>query len=247
MEKIIITLISFVFITGAYSQVSVKTDVNYKSHTFDVFQVLIDTSTLKNFSILENKSYTQHSGFIKNGLSNSEYVFITNASIVDSTCKPLGWYVNGGIELHDINRRDGQGNFYLKPNGALLIYSDSAKVIQTDSLVDGMINPIIGIQSGPMLVTSSSINKSFNPNSINRFIRSGVGLTRSNGNDVLIFAISLQPVNFYEFASFFEDRYKCTDALCLESAGSVMKLPFYPNFTDNSTHTVCRYLQYTVD
>ena len=52
-------------------------------------------------------------------------------------------------------------------------------------------------------------------------MRSGIGVS----DDSVIFAISEQPVNFYEFATFFRDVLNCSSALYLDGVISRMYLP----------------------
>jgi uncharacterized protein YigE (DUF2233 family) len=76
-------------------------------------------------------------------------------------------------------------------------------------------------QSGPMVVINGKINPNFKKDSKSKFTRSGVGI-RKDGT--LVFAISQQPVTFYDFARIFL-FYGCQDALYLDGAISEMYLP----------------------
>ncbi|MEO1653305.1 MAG: phosphodiester glycosidase family protein, partial [Bacteroidota bacterium] len=62
----------------------------------------------------------------------------------------------------------------------------------------------------------------FTPGSHNKYIRSGVGVISPNQ---IVFIISRQPVNFYDFARIFRDYFKCKNALYLDGAISKMFLP----------------------
>jgi uncharacterized protein YigE (DUF2233 family) len=77
-------------------------------------------------------------------------------------------------------------------------------------------------QSGPLLVLDGKINAQLNPRSLNRNIRSGVGVL---DRETAIFAISREPVTFYEFADLFIQMLKCPNALYLDGAISKMYLP----------------------
>jgi uncharacterized protein YigE (DUF2233 family) len=68
-------------------------------------------------------------------------------------------------------------------------------------------------QSGPLLVEGGDINPDFMPDSKNRKIRSGVGVTAKH---LVVFALSRQPVTFYEFAQLFRTRLHCPNALYLD-------------------------------
>lgn len=228
-----------------YAQVSALTDVVYNNVKFDVVQVIVDAGTAKNFSFQENRSLLPHATLLTQQLSDSDHVFLINASIVDSLCRPLGWYVDGGQELQGLNEGDGAGNFYLNPNGALIISDNAAYIIESDS-VQSIQGARLAIQSGPMLVNDGDLNPQIRKASTNVNLRCGVGIRVNNGQKELVFAISQQPINFYNFAIFMRDEFECDDVLCLESAGVVMKIPFFGSFSDQSQHTICRYLRYDI-
>ena len=73
-----------------------------------------------------------------------------------------------------------------------------------------------------MLVLRGDINPDFNASSKNLYIRSGVGL-RKDG--VAVFALSRQPVSFYDLAALFRDKLQCRDALYLDGAISEFYVP----------------------
>ena len=50
-----------------------------------------------------------------------ELVFAMNAGMYGEDLKPIGLYVEDGQRLKKANRRDGPGNFHLKPNGVFFI------------------------------------------------------------------------------------------------------------------------------
>ena len=45
-----------------------------------------------------------------------ELGFAMNAGMFDESLKPIGLYVEKGAEAKKLNRRDGYGNFHVKPN-----------------------------------------------------------------------------------------------------------------------------------
>ena len=66
---------------------------------------------------------------------------------------------------------------------------------------------------------AGAINPILDPKGTSKFVRNGVGVV--NASEV-VFAITAEPVNLYEFALLFRDRLKCTDALYLD--GSISSL-----------------------
>ena len=55
--------------------------------------------------------------------------FAMNAGMYDKALKPIGLYVEDGLQQKRINRRDGPGNFHLKPNGVFYIAGTTAGVL----------------------------------------------------------------------------------------------------------------------
>ena len=73
-----------------------------------------------------------------------------------------------------------------------------------------------------MLVVDNEFNSKFSQGSENKNIRSGVGIIDEYK---IVFAISDQPVNFFDFANLFKNRFQCKNALYLDGAISKMYLP----------------------
>lgn len=153
-----------------------------------------------------------------------ELIFATNGGIFSKTYEPLGLYIENGVTISKLNTNNGEGNFYLQPNGVFLLKENEAKIVETKKYQDSLNNTLYAIQSGPLLVIDNKINSSFGEDSQNKYIRSGVGIDME-GN--VIFAISNQPVTFYEFASFFKKQLNCNNALYLDGAISEMYVPEY--------------------
>jgi len=154
-------------------------------------------------------------------------IFATNGGIFSKKYAPLGLYFEAGKQLFELNKKDGYGNFYLKPNGIFLIEGGEAKIEETTKIVE-LSNIKYALQSGPLLVFKGRINSLFKKNSINKYIRSGVGI---NVRGDICFAISNEPVNFYSFAMLFKEMLNCDNALYLDGAISEM---YIPKFRENS-------------
>ena len=142
-----------------------------------------------------------------------------NAGMFREDFSPLGLLVMNGRQVHRINLATGFGNFYMKPNGVFVLTTVGARIVES-SRYGSVEDPVIlATQSGPMLVSAGAIHPGLNPDGTSHNIRNGIGVV--NANEV-IFAISDEPVTFYEFALLFRDRLKCPDALYLD--GSVSSL-----------------------
>jgi uncharacterized protein YigE (DUF2233 family) len=148
-----------------------------------------------------------------------ELLFAMNGGMYDPDYSPVGLYIEDGKQLHAANTREGQGNFHLKPNGMFWIGNGTAGVSETSRFLARPPKALYATQSGPMLVIAGRIHPKIHAEGTSRKIRNGVGVTSGH---LVRFAISNEPVTFYEFASLFRDRLGCADALFLD--GSISSL-----------------------
>ncbi|MCB0641349.1 MAG: phosphodiester glycosidase family protein, partial [Phaeodactylibacter sp.] len=151
-------------------------------------------------------------------------VFATNAGMFSPSYQPQGLYVEDGRLIKPLDTiQEGYGNFYLQPNGVFCMDSNgTAHVAPTATFAQALDTVQFATQSGPMLVIDSAIHPAFTEGSHNKYIRSGVGVLNPH---TLVFAISNQPVNFFDFGSLFKDYFGCRNALYLDGAISKMYLP----------------------
>jgi uncharacterized protein YigE (DUF2233 family) len=143
-----------------------------------------------------------------------------NAGIFEKSFRPLGLHVENGKVLRPLNTRSGYGNFYFQPNGVFLLQDNKASIVSTQSYAVGNFRPQLATQSGPILLENSRINPLFGPNSKNRLIRNGVGIS----GQAVYFVLAESPVNFYDFSRFFRDQLGCNSALYLDDSISAMRV-----------------------
>jgi uncharacterized protein YigE (DUF2233 family) len=148
-----------------------------------------------------------------------QLAFAMNAGMFREDYSPLGLLVMNGRQIHRINLATGFGNFYMKPNGVFVLTTVGAQILESTRYASLQDPVILATQSGPMLVSAGIIHPGLNPQGTSRNIRNGIGVL--NANEV-VFAISDEPVTFYEFALLFRDRLKCPDALYLDGSVSSM-------------------------
>ncbi len=164
--------------------------------------------------------------------------FAINGGIFHPDKKAVGLLVANGRLIEPINRQSGSGNFYMMPNGVFgLLRNGFPFIYTTQAFLDKKIPKSrlkLANQSGPMLIINGKINKLFQPGSNNVNFRNGVGV-RKDGT--IVFAISEQMVNFYQFAFLFQ-QLGCTDALYLDGTICRMYLPKLNKTSDltNSSH-----------
>lgn len=149
-------------------------------------------------------------------------LFAMNGGMYTMDHAPVGLYVEQGGTHKPVDRRtEGYGNFFMQPNGVFGITEDRrAFVVRTDAFKPAK-TISFATQSGPMLIANGTINAQFKQGSKNVQIRNGVGLL-ADGR--VLFAISREPVNFHDFASFFLER-GCANALYLDGAVSKAYIP----------------------
>jgi len=150
-------------------------------------------------------------------------LFAANAGMFEPDSRPVGLLVQDGNEVSPLNLKDGAGNFYLKPNGVFLINEKHEAMVVESSTYTTLLTPVTwATQSGPLLVIGGNIHPDFNADSKSVKIRSGVGVKK---NGTIVFAISRNPVIFYEFASLFLTKLQCPNALFLDGDISSFYVP----------------------
>ena len=144
-------------------------------------------------------------------------ILMMNAGMFHPDHSPVGLQIIDGTVLNPINMDDGQGNFFLKPNGVFAIGEQGAVVQSTEEFnVSNLWR--IATQSGPLLLQGGEYHPKLNPESPNLHIRNGVCVSEN----VVHFVISDEPVRFYDLASLMKEELGCQDGLYLD--GAVSKL-----------------------
>ena len=142
-------------------------------------------------------------------------LFATNAGIYTEDRRPLGLHVEAGVHHRAINRANGEGNFYLLPNGVFGIGPDGAAVRETSEVTTDPVAWTLATQSGPLLLRDQTIHPRFLPDSRSRKTRSWIGVVDASH---IVLAVSLDRVRFYDTATFARDGMGCTDALYLDGS-----------------------------
>lgn len=149
-------------------------------------------------------------------LSEVDGAVRTNAGIFEPGFTPTGLLVSGGKELRPLERREGEGNFFLLPNGVFAVSEKGAAVVEASEYAPVGVRE--ATQSGPLLVRRGELHPLFKKNSEHRALRSGVGV---RGRTVVL-VISRDDVNLWTFAALFRDELKCPDALYLDGVISAL-------------------------
>ena len=153
-------------------------------------------------------------------------MFATNGGMFHKDKNPVGLFIEDNEVLYVLNTDEGNGNFFLKPNGVFAVSQDGQALVTTSEqwLTEDQTSIEFATQSGPMLVINGTIHPVFTEGSANKYIRSGVGVDQT-GN--VLFGLSEAPMNFHAFATAFLEE-GCTDALYLDGAISLLHTPKQP-------------------
>jgi uncharacterized protein YigE (DUF2233 family) len=146
--------------------------------------------------------------------------FAMNGGMFGDDGRPVGYYVEDGERLKELNRADGPGNFHLKPNGVFFGTGSRWQVLSADRFYSEVSDrPAFGTQSGPMLVVDGAIHPEITDNGPSRLTRNAVGV---DGDGRAHFVITEDAVSFGVLARYFLDELQTPNALFLD--GSVSSL-----------------------
>lgn len=212
------TTIIFVSLLGCNTITQNNTNESFISYTANPHK-----QNIKFFWKNDSGKIYKSLGNLKEQLAakNKKLIFAMNGGMYKVGNVPQGLYIKNNITLNELDTLQGKGNFYLQPNGIFYIRKNgSAEICPTAMFKnDGSIK--YATQSGPMLVKNGSLHPAFKENSANLNIRNGVGILPNNE---IIFAMSKNKINFYNFAMFFKDM-GCKNALYLDGLVSRTYLP----------------------
>lgn len=146
--------------------------------------------------------------------------FAVNAGMFDEDGRPVGYFVENGERLQELNTADGEGNFHMKPNGVFFGTGDSWEIRTSQDFLENVSDrPEFGTQSGPMLVVDGKLHPEIRDDGPSRTIRNAVGIDERGRAH---FVISAAPISFGKLARFYRDELKVKNALYLD--GSVSQL-----------------------
>jgi len=197
---------------------------SYKDTSFDVYIHTLGTTDIQFYLKDENQIPFKGLFNLEKHLTatGKSLIFAMNGGSFNKKLEPAGLLINNGKTVSDINLQQGKGNFYLQPNGIFAVTADRFHICESTAInnIAQAIN--FATQSGPLLLRNGKIHPKLTKGSTNLHIRNGVGLINSQQ---VAFVISNEPVNFYDFASFFKEVLHCKDALYLDGVNSTMFAP----------------------
>lgn len=187
----------------------VVTTLSFLGASYDVVTVDLDVVTL-----------SLEPAHVRSDLETAGLLAATNAGIFHSPDVPVGWMVADGVELSPLELRDGEGNFFLKPNGVFLVDDAGARVVDSlDVAPRGAVR--LATQSGPALVLDGAIHPGFRPTSDSLKVRNAVGVLDPH---TVVLVKSRDPVRLYDLAALYLEL-GVADALYLDGTISSLWSP----------------------
>jgi uncharacterized protein YigE (DUF2233 family) len=139
-----------------------------------------------------------------------------NGGMYGDDLKAIGYYVQNGERLKELNRAEGEGNFYMKPNGVFFGSDAKWQVLGSNTFFNTIGDrPQFGTQSGPLLLVDGKLHPEVQDDGPSKAIRNAVGVDASGKAH---FVISDAPVSFGQLARYYRDVLKVKNALYLDGA-----------------------------
>ncbi|GAB3959457.1 hypothetical protein GCM10028805_55610 [Spirosoma harenae] len=185
-------------------------EVDPHKYKIELFNKTKNGKSVYNFSAIEREK-------------KGKLLFAMNGGMYEPNLSPVGLFISEGVAAKDINlSKQPSDNFHLLPNGIFGIDSSDNAFIHPSEEYKGNKNIRLATQSGPMLVINNTYHPAFIKGSANLNIRNGVGI---NDKGKVIFILSSDRVNFFEFAELFKEELHCKNALYLDGAISQIYVP----------------------
>lgn len=213
------------FVACAEAEPTDCKSVSHAGHAFTVCSFLTSEDIRLHLTHPDGAPYAQFERLATDLKSTGgELVFAMNAGMYHPDRRPVGLYIEDGIEAAPIVTRAGPGNFGMLPNGVFVLTQDGgAVVVESKAFASSDLEIIGATQSGPMLVIDGALHPKFNPAGTSRRRRNGVGV--SADGQMVHFAISDGFVTFHEFATLFRDVLETPNALYFDGRISRLYAP----------------------
>ena len=196
--------------------------VEFRNQQFEVFTIKDPTKIVFGYKDSLGNQLNTFKNFKEFEASKGNNVyFAVNGGMFTKAFEPQGLYIQDKKKIQLVALDSGYGNFYMLPNGVFGFNAQKPFILKTEVLINSTLATSISdaTQSGPMLVINDTIHSAFNEGSKNKHIRNGVGI---NDAGEVVFVISNQRTNFYDFALLFKKVLNCSNALYLDGAISKM-------------------------
>lgn len=217
-------IVGWLTVIGIFPDLSLASQMNIQSGIAS-YTLNPKTETIRMYWLqTDGKPYRSINYLLESIGKDKQINAVMNGGIYSTEYKPNGLYIENGKTLSKLNRQKGKGNFFIRPGGVFSVRGDN---MQIDTLETFRSSPSIdfAVQSGPILIRNGVINKRFTSASESKKIRNGIGIT---ADGQVIFLISTQPMNFYQFALAAKNTLKINNLLYLDGSISKMYTPSRP-------------------
>jgi uncharacterized protein YigE (DUF2233 family) len=216
---------------GVHAQFNAATYRPFEGDRYHVVEVSVDTAIGNRFLLTPGHQL---------GPSTINKSLVLSAGFSQKDCTPLGLERVEGHERKAIDLGTGNGNFYLLPNGVFAVERNGVRIMESRQYRSSP-GEILAFQSGPLMIHQGIIHPAFQPHSPNMAYRSAVGLREHNGQQILCFVMSADPVRFHAISRFMKEQLGCDEALMLGSGFTELGLPYISDPSMFSGKS-CRYL-----
>lgn len=216
--RIKVLLIGLLAVIAGPSLAATCTPQRFDGHRFTVCSIDMTQSKVRLFLRDETGAPYGHFAALPQGVQ-----IAMNGGMYHADRRPVGHYVENGVEEMRVVPNAGPGNFGMLPNGVLCLREGQAQVIETLRFIDQAPDCTHASQSGPMLVIDGVLHPRFIPGSTSRKRRNGVG-TSADGL-TMYWAMSNGVVNFDTFARLFRDALAVPNALFIDGTVSRLYAP----------------------
>ncbi len=199
--------------------------LNFRGHSFDIIRIELAKTDLRFFLADTNGHKYRDFENLKSALAkkNQTISFAMNGGMYRKDGRPQGLYIENKKTIQSLDTiQKAFGNFYLQPNGVFYIENEKAFVLSTNQFRSTNSSPEFATQSGPMLVIKNKVHSAFVEGSKNLNIRNGVGIDKERR---VVFAISNEKLNLFDFAMLFKEALNCKNALYLDGFVSKAYIP----------------------
>ena len=196
-------------------------EVVHEGARWDVFEIDLARVQLRLFGQADPKLRRFSAVRARLDADGVRWGMLTNGGMFHEGERPVGLHVEAGKAYAPLELSDGEGNFFLKPNGVFYLDAQGAHVVASEGYAP-QARVRLATQSGPLLVRAGALHPRFLPGSPNEVKRSGVGV---RDRDHIAIAVSRGPVSFHDAATLFRDALRCPDALYLDGGISDFDTP----------------------
>ncbi len=199
--------------------------INYRGHSIDIVRLDLKDKAIRFYLADQTRNKYRSLSKLKSAVEKKGKTlrFAMNGGMYLKDGSPQGLYIEDKKQISPLDTiQKAFGNFYLQPNGVFCVSNETGQVMTSAEFIQSNYLPDYATQSGPMLVIHDTIHPVFVKGSKNLNIRNGVGIDTEGK---VVFAISNNKLNLFDFAMLFKEKLNCKNALYLDGFVSKAYIP----------------------